>query len=356
MHAEADDRTRFLHIDSSTTTRWEQRVSQQTPYLTDYLGFTCNDEQVQKSFEDWCQDKTMDHVLSSDMGLWLKDFLRDLTVTDLLPTAFPAFVQEERVERLPAMDVVEGEQDVGTINPVPELIEEETLLDEVDMPGLPLEESERRRQGRKLPQRARIGVRRLRHQFGHVPRKVLINLLRAAKVHEDFVKAVRLHRCQACEDTSQKQPTQKTQLPWDYRFNHTLGIDLFQVLDIDGAKFQVLNMICVGTTFQLAHVVRQGPSQCSSSTCLKALQDRWFSWAGHPVQICDRGLRNRGVLQKYMDERNIPVFHTPLESPEGIGRVERYGGLLKGMYRKICHEIQFKAENRLRPLCFKPVW
>ena len=150
-------------------------------------------------------------------------------------------------------------------------------------------------------------MRRLHHRFGHVPRKVLINLLRAAKVHEDFVKAVRLHRCQTCEDTSLKQPTHKTQLPWDYRFNHTLGIDLFEVIDIDGAKFQVLNMVCVGTTFQQAHVVRQGPGQCSSSTCLKALQERWFSWAGHPVQIiCDRGLRNRGVLQKYMDEHNIP--------------------------------------------------
>ena len=57
MHAEADERTRFLHIDSSTTTRWEQHVSQQTPYLTDHLGFTRNDEQAQKSFEDWSQGK-----------------------------------------------------------------------------------------------------------------------------------------------------------------------------------------------------------------------------------------------------------------------------------------------------------
>ena len=100
------------------------------------------------------------YCLNSDMGSRLKDLLHDLTVTDLLSTAFPAFAQEERVERLPTMDVVEGEQDVGTINPVPELIEEETLLDEVDIPGLPLEESERRRQWRKLPQRVRIGVRR----------------------------------------------------------------------------------------------------------------------------------------------------------------------------------------------------
>ena len=132
----------------------------------------------------------MDHILSSDMDSWLKDLLHDLTVIDLLSTAFPIFVYKERVEHLPTMDVVEGEQDVGTINPVPELIEEEILLDEVDIPGLPLEESERRRQWRKLPQRICIDVRRLHHQFGNVPRKILVNLLRATKVHEDFVKAV----------------------------------------------------------------------------------------------------------------------------------------------------------------------
>ena len=88
-----------------------------------------NKSKGSKSFEDWSQGKTMHHALSSDMSSRLKDLLHDLTATDLLSTAFPAFVQEERVEHLPTMDVVEGEQGVGTINPVPELIEEETSQD-----------------------------------------------------------------------------------------------------------------------------------------------------------------------------------------------------------------------------------
>ena len=67
---------------------------------------------------------------------------------------------------------------------------------------------------------------------------------------------------------------------------------------------------------------------------------RWFSWAGHPVAImCDRGLHNRGVLQQYMDEHNIQVHHVPLESPESLGRVERHGGLLKALFRRVCTEV-----------------
>ena len=75
-------------------------------------------------------------------------------------------------------------------------------------------------------------------------------------------------------------------MPSEYRFNHTLGIDLLEVVDIKGQKYMVMNMVCIGTTFQLCHVVRGGHGQCSSSTALRTLQTRWFSWAGHPEGNC----------------------------------------------------------------------
>ena len=81
----------------------------------------------------------------------------------------------------------------------------------------------------------------------------------------------------------------------------------------------MMNMVCVGTTFQLCHVIREGKGQCSSTQALQVLKNRWFSWAGHPV--CDRGRHNRGVLQQYMSENGIQVHHAPLETPEQIGRV-----------------------------------
>ena len=68
---------------------------------------------------------------------------------------------------------------------------------------------------------------------------------------------------------------------------------------------------------------------------MDALIKRWFSWAGYPTSIvCDRGLQNRGVLSQFMDEHNIQVYHTPLESPEGIGRVERHGTHFEGDVQK----------------------
>ena len=51
------------------------------------------------------------------------------------------------------------------MNPSEEAIAEETQLDEVKAPGLPLEESARRAKWRAVPQRIRVAIRRLHRQF-----------------------------------------------------------------------------------------------------------------------------------------------------------------------------------------------
>ena len=339
MHADMSN-TKFLHVDVCQTPRWENYSTPQVPYIVgDNIGFTCNHELLQQGFASWANDKNVDQVLSWDFVEWVKNWSQECMIDDLLATAFPAAVAEEHAEERPPLDETMGEEDVAAGNPVEEIVHEETLLDELEIPGFPKDEAARRVQWRKLPQRVRIGIRRLHRQFGHVPRQVLINLLRAAKVNKEFIDGVRLHRCTTCEDTAKKPPTHKVSMPYEYRFNHALGIDLLEVVDSVGQKYQVLNMVCLGTTFQQACVVRVGAGQCSSSQCLAALQRCWFAWAGHPTELhCDRGLHNRGVLAQYMKENNIQVYHAALESPEGIGRVERHGGILKGMFRKVCKE------------------
>ncbi|CAE7253985.1 RE2 [Symbiodinium natans] len=83
------------------------------------------------------------------------------------------------------------------------------------------------------------------------------------------------------------------------------------------------------------------PGQASSAKCLEAIQRRWITWAGHPKALkCDRGLHNRGVLARYMAAHGVDVTHAPLETPEAIGRVERHGGIIKGMARKVISQTQ----------------
>ena len=95
--------------------------------------------------------------------------------------------------------------------------------------------------------------------------------------------------------------------------------------------------------------MRAGPGQPTSARSLEAIKKRWISWAGNPSTVqCDRGLHNRGVLAQYMSAQGIQVYHAQLETPEAIGRVERHGGVLKGMARKVISQTQAKGETQIQ--------
>ena len=241
--------------------------------------------------------RQLDDVLNWEFCQWIRNWSLERELEDQMRVAFPAEIIEKAQEHGGNWDAMDGPEDVALQDPVEDLTQEETLLDEVDIPGLPEDESERRRSWCKFPQCVRIAVRRLHRAFGHVTKSVMVNLVRPAKVSKEFVDAMKLHRYETCEKISAKKPTHKVTLPSDYTFNHTLGIDVLELTDVTGQKYQVLNMVCIGTCFQQAEVVKVGAGQPSSRSCLDVLMKRWFSWAGHPVAImCDRGLHNRDVL------------------------------------------------------------
>ena len=49
-----------------------------------------------------------------------------------------------------------------------------------------------------------------------------------------------------------------------------------------------------------------------------------------------------------MSAQGIQVYHAPLETPEAIGRVERHGGVLKGMARKVISQTQARGESQIQ--------
>ena len=54
---------------------------------------------------------------------------------------------------------------------------EQFMLDQLSIPGAPLDEAQRRAQWRALPARTRIAIRRLHRQFGHPTPATLKNIL-----------------------------------------------------------------------------------------------------------------------------------------------------------------------------------
>ena len=243
------------------------------------ISFISTDEKLAESFEGWTSNsypdmapRSFDDVLSEDIMEWLSVNARDEATMALVASTFPGSIEEESVP-LEDFDFVEGEQDRTMMDVSEDAIPQETELDEVDIPNLPIKEAERRTGWRSLPQKVRIASRRLHRQFGHVPQKVLLNLLRSALVSKQFIDAVKYFRCVECEESAPRRTGHKTSLPNRYEFNYALGIDTLEILDADGAKYQ----ICLGTCFQFAEVVRSGPGQPTSTRCLEAIKKRWIS-------------------------------------------------------------------------------
>ena len=188
------------------------------------MSFISNDENLAGSFEGrtstiliWMAPRSFDNVLNGDIMQWLSVFARDQATMAIVATAFPGSIEEESTP-LEAFDTIENDQDRDMMDISEDAGQQETELDGVDIPNLPITEAARRAGWRKLRQKVRIAMRRLHKQFGHVPQKVLLNLLRSARVSKEYIDAVKYFRCIECEETAPRRTDHKTSMPNRYEF------------------------------------------------------------------------------------------------------------------------------------------
>ena len=205
------------------------------------ISFIRNDENLAESFEGWTSNSYPHMAPNGDIMEWLSVYARDQDTMALVATAFPGSIEEESAP-LEAFDTVESEQDRAMMDVSEDAIQQETELDEVEILNLPIKEAERRAGWRRLPQKVRIATRRSHRQFGHVLQKVLLNLLRSARISKKYIDAVKYFRCIEREETAPRGTGHKTSMPIRYEFNYALGIDMLEILDADGAKHQVPNL------------------------------------------------------------------------------------------------------------------
>ena len=175
----------YFQVDVADTSRWQHQAIPIYPCVgTGDISFISNDENLAESFEGWTSNSyphmapgSFDDVLNGDIMEWLSVYARDQATMALCCYS----IRREESTPLEAFDTIENEQDRAMMDVSEDAIQQETELDGVDIPNLPIKEAERRAGWRKLPQKVRIAARRLHRQFGHVPRKVLLHLLRSAR-------------------------------------------------------------------------------------------------------------------------------------------------------------------------------
>ena len=304
----------YLILGRAITPRWKQFSIQESPVMCrGDLAFLCNNKARSETLEAWAfsaypsmAPRDFDDVFSTEFVDILRTYAQEQAVYSMMATAFPADLEEDEQEEH------QQHYDSDLRNVVRQRekdLSEQTFLDNADVAGLtPLDGQA------GLPQRVRVAVRRLHRQFGHVPNGVLTQILRASRVSKEFINAVKLYRCTWCEDSKSRRSSHPAvSMPESYSFNHTLGVDLVEIADAVGNKYIALNMVDMGTCFQLCEVIRSGTGQASAALCLEVLQKRWLSSAGYPTVV---------VIEGYLTAHGVSVHHAPLRTPEAIGRVK----------------------------------
>ena len=160
------------------------------------------------------------------------------------------------------------------------LLNEEETLEKMPLPGVPEHERTRRKAWLKIPRRARVAIRRMHAEWGHLPNTVLINILKTAKAPPEYIDAAVKHLCNTCEVAAPKKQTSKHGPPTlNYSFNHTVGVDVLDLHDYDGNCYLFLNIVCYGTDFQIVVYLCTGPGTPSSRLCGESFMKAWVSWA-----------------------------------------------------------------------------
>ena len=109
----------------------------------------------------------------------------------------------------------------------------------------------------------------MHRNFRHIPKNGLIQILRADKAPKEYIDAAKSFRCNTGVNEKPMPFTHKVGRPKPYIFNRAVGVDVLDVKDAIGHTFEILNIVCMGTTRQQGDLVREGDRQGSPFiTCM----------------------------------------------------------------------------------------
>lgn len=265
---------------------------------------------------------------------------------DLSSTMSYAFVAEDVLETREEMDseglldAVITAEDLQTTaltpNDATKMLESEETLDSLPRDADPDAEKLRKAEWLRLSKQERIGIRRLHHMTSHSTKPQMQRMLTYANASPDVIRGVRHFRCPSCQRIEDERRPHIVRAPSPYTFNEDVGLDIFVIHDSQGVSFQVLHVMCLGTCFHSGEVLGESRGVPASSKCLETFLRTWLNWAGTPTTILvDRGTHNRGVMMGELEKRGCTFRLVATEAPHQLGRVERGGGILKGMMRRV---------------------
>ena len=117
-------------------------------------------------------------------------------------------------------------------------------------------------------------VQNIHNNCGHPSREEFLRALRLSRALSEVLNYVRREfECPAYAAKGHPpKPRMPAALPRTFRFNETLGVDLFEVESPDGTQITFCSMVCWGTLYQLCFPILDR----TVATVSKCITERWI--------------------------------------------------------------------------------
>ena len=121
-------------------------------------------------------------------------------------------------------------------------------------------------------------IQNIHNNCGHPSKEEFLRALRLSRARSEVVNNLRREfECPACAAKGHPpMPRMFAALPRTFRFNETLGVDLFEIESPDGTKIIFCNMVCWCTLYQLCiHIFDK-----TAATVSKCISEWWIQSFG----------------------------------------------------------------------------
>ena len=203
---------------------------------------------------------------------------------------------------------------------------EETRLEFAD-------KNEQSRRIKALSKPEQLMLIKMHKNLGHPANTRLSQALQMSGHRAEVVQAALELRCDACEKCLPPRHQRPASLRPYLDFNCKIYLDGMQWTNHQGKTFHLYHMIDAGSNY---HVAIVSPSK-TTTKLIEILEKHWFSWAGIPEElVIDAASEmNSDEFQDFAKQRNIRCTTIAPEAHWQNGKIERHGGFLQEMLKKI---------------------
>ena len=187
---------------------------------------------------------------------------------------------------------------------------------------------------------------RMHKNLGHPSNEKFSQAMQVQGHRPEVIQAILELKCAVCAKSSQPKHQRPSTLKPSLDFNDKIMIDGISWTNHSGKTFHFYHILDVGSGY---HVAVIAPNRVSASA-IDILNTHWLNWAGAPTELfVDAGKElNSREFSQFVQERGIRCTTIAVEAHWQMGKIERHGGFLQTMLKKIDLEETVHSYEQLQ--------